>query len=283
LGECLGSLYKNYPSELREKEYEIIVVDNNSSDDSVTFIKKTYPKLHLLENAHNVGFSQANNQGISHAHGAYVLLLNPDTEVLPKTLNTLVSFMDKNSEVGVSTAKVVLPDGSLDDACHRGFPTPWRSLTHFSGLGSLFPQSTFLNGYHLGYQRMDETHEIDACVGAFMFIRASVGAKLNWLDTDYFWYGEDLDFCFRIKALGLKVMFVPGVSIIHHKGASSGLKTHSRHLSKIDEETSKKIRAARFEVMRIFYKKHYVNSYPVWLMKLVFLGINLKQKVSDTL
>ncbi len=275
LKECLESIKK---STLSPNDYEVTIVDNDSTDSSLKQgLNVQFSSLHLVKNGKNVGFSKANNQGIKKSGGDYILLLNPDTLLQKNTLKIMIDYMDNNPNVGVSTCKLLLPDGSLDDACHRGFPTPWNAFCHFSGISSFFPKSKFLNGYHLGYSNLDKIHEIDSCVGAFMLIRKTVGESLGWLDEDYFWYGEDIDFCFRVKEKGSTVMFVPTTSIVHHKGISSGIKNHSKDISTADETTRLRASHSRFDVMRIFYKKHYQHRYPFLLTTLVLSGIRLKQ------
>lgn len=277
LQKCLQSLYNsNFPG----NQYEIILIDNASSDNSPQLIKKEFPGIKLISNKSNQGFARANNQGIEKSLGEYILLLNPDTVVSHNTLSRMAEYMDQNPETGVSTCRVELPSGSLDDACHRGFPTPWRAFCHFSGLGSLFPKSKFLNGYHLGYDNLDKIHEIDSCVGAFMFIRKETGKKIGWLDEDYFWYGEDLDFCYRVRKSGMRVVFVPDVKIIHYKGISSGIKNHSKNQSLATRDIKRKATQARFNVMKLFYQKHYADVYPGWLRFIVMLGIGLKEKLT---
>lgn len=278
---CLNSIYVNYNSQLESHEFEIIVVDNKSTDDTVEKLRKSYSGVILIENQENTGFAKANNQGIKLAKGELILLLNPDTVVPSETLTKMVKFMGNSPDVGIATCKVLLTDGSLDDACHRGFPTPIRALFYFLGFSRLFPQSVFFNGYHLGYQHMTEIHEIDSCVGAFLLIKKSIFEKVGGLDEDYFWYGEDLDLCFRVKQSGYKIMYVPEVFITHHKGAASGLKQHSKHLSKADLNTRKRATRARFEVMKIFYRKHFFDKYPRWLTALVLTGINMKQQLTE--
>ncbi len=266
--------------------YEIIVVDNNSSDDSVEMLKNLKLKLEnsmkienlklkIIVNNDNTGFAKANNQGIKKSRGKYVLFLNPDTIVLPETLPFMLEFMKKSPAVGVATCRVELVDGKLDEACHRGFPTPWNAFCHFSGLEKLFPHSRFFAGYYLGYLDLSTTHEIDSCVGAFMLAPRLVGEKIGWWDEDYFWYGEDIDFCYRVKKAGFKVMFVPKVKIIHYKGASSGIK---KTKSKADFKTREKAMLASTQAMRIFYQKHYRGKYPKPVEKLVFWGISLLEK-----
>ena len=280
LQSCLNSLYHNYARQLKSGSYEIIVVDNASDDNSFKATRKNFPQLKIISNKINLGFAKANNQAIKLAQGEYVLLLNPDTLVYKKTLTRLLAYMRHKPEVAITTCKIILPNGQIDDASHRGFPTPWRAMSHFLGLGRLLPFTKVFNGYHLGYQNMERIHEIDARTGAFMLVRKVVGERVGWLDEDYFWYGDDLDFCYRVKNMKFKVMYVPEVSILHYKGAASGIKRHSRHLSKADWKTRFQAHKARFEVMRIFYRKHYQHLYPLWLTKLVLLAIDIKEKLS---
>lgn len=274
LDKCLISIFK---SGLNSQDYEIVVVDNASKDDSVNLINKNFPQVILTANKKNLGFAKANNQAIRLAHGEYILFLNPDTIIPADTFSFVMNFMEINKEVGIATCRVELTDGTLDDACHRGFPTPWRALCHFIGLGNLFKGSIIFNGYHLGFCHLDKVHQIEACAGAFMMVKRQAGEEVNWLDEDYFWYGEDLDFCYRVKEKGWKIMFVPEVKILHYKGIAGGIKKHSEDISTADEETRKLATQARFEVMRIFYEKHYKNKYPGWLTNIVFAGIKLKE------
>lgn len=280
LDQCLESLSSpdGIPS-----DWEVIIVDNASKESieyQVSRVKeKTKSNILLIENEKNVGFATANNQGIKKSIGEYVLLLNPDTVVSQKTFQHLIDFIEKNEKAGVVTPKVLLANGELDDASHRGFPTPWRAFCYFSGLSSLFPSNLFFNGYHLGYRNMDTAHQIESCVGACMLIRRKVGDQVDWLDEDYFWYGEDLDFCYRVKEKGYEVWYVPEVSITHYKGVTSGIKKHSENVSTADAETRKNAQRARFEAMEIFYRKHYQKKYPSFITFMVNKGINLLKRL----
>ncbi len=278
LGNCIDSVVKN----TKELDFEIIVVDNASTDKPVEKLRTENLELRtkIIENKKNVGFAAANNQGIKQARSDYILLLNPDTLICDNVLPKMIDFMEQNREAAIASCKVILKNGELDDACHRGFPTPWNAFCQFSGLSTIFSKSKLLNGYHLGYSDLDKTHEIDACAGAFMLIRRKAGEEVSWLDEDYFWYGEDLDFCFRVKKAGWKIMFIPQYSVTHFKGVSSGIKNHSQHLSSADKKTKLLATRARFDVMRIFYEKHYKNIYPVWLTWLVLKGIDIKEYIS---
>ena len=275
LRDCLNSIRRS------ETNYslEIIIADNKSQDGSSLMVKKEFKEVILLENKDNLGFSKANNKAIKKTHGRYILLLNPDTIVPKDTLQVMFDFMEKNQKVGAATCKIELADGSLDQACHRGFPTVWNSFTYFTGLEKLFPKIKLFSGYSLSHLFKNTTHEIDSACGAFLIIRKEAGEQVNWLDEDYFWYGEDLDFCYRLKQKGWQIMFVPQVKIIHYKGAASGIKKHSQKISTADGKIKEKAIRASTEVMRIFFKKHYQNKYPKFIYKITMLSIKFLEKI----
>ncbi len=273
LRDCLASVIKH----ARAVDYEIIVVDNASSDGSVAMVKKEFPKVTCISNSENEGFSKANNRGVRLSQGRYVLFLNSDTLVPEKTLPEMCAFMERTPEAGAATCFVELSDGSLDDAAHRGFPTPWNAFCHFSGIAKLFPKSLFFNGYNLGWRALDRIDEIDALAGAFMLVRRQAGIDAGWWDEDYFFYGEDLDFCFMLKQKGWKIYFVPDVRIKHFKGVSSGIKKISQNISPATLDGRKRVTEARFSAMEIFYKKHYLGKYPGPVTWFVIQGIRLMQ------
>lgn len=281
LTECVESIIKN----TKKINYEIIVVDNASSDDTVSEINKLTNKknmsLKIIHNKENYGFSKANNIGIQKSKGKYLLFLNPDTLVYENTLEGMIDFMEEEKSAGAATCFIALPSGELDDAAHRGFPTPWRSFCHFSGISKLFPNSKLFSGYTLGWMDKNKIHEIEACAGAFMMVRREAGEQINWWDEEFFWYGEDLDFCFRLKEKNWNIFFVPTFKIFHYKGASGGIKKISQHLSSADIKTKKRARYERFRAMKIFYEKHYKDKYPKILSKIVLIGIDLKYRISS--
>lgn len=275
LGKCIDSIVRT----CKAVDYEVIVVDNASKDGSSDYIKKNFPKVKLISNKKNAGFSKANNQGIKKSRGEYVLFLNPDTIVFDKTISSMIEFMEEYKDAGAATCKVQLADGRIDDASHRGFPTPWNAFSHFSGLSKIFKNSKLFTGYSLGWKDLNQTHTIDALAGAFMITRRKAGEEVGWWDEDFFWYGEDLDFCYRLKEKGWKIYYVPNVTVLHYKGISGGIQKHSQHLTTADEETRKRAQEARFQAMRIFYAKHYKNKYPKLITQLVMIGIKLKSKL----
>lgn len=259
--------------------YEIIVVDNDSKDDSVDAIKKkNYKHVSVIKNDQNYGFSKANNIGIKKTSGRYVLFLNSDTVVYEHTLETMVNFMDDHPKVGASTCELLLVSGNIDDASHRGFPTPWNSFCHFFKLAKVFPHTKLFTGYSMGWKDLKTIHEIDALAGAFMLVRREAGEQVKWWDEDYFWYGEDLDFCYELKQHGWKIYYVPTVKTLHFKGASGGIKKESESITQASNETKLRATRARFTAMRIFYKKHYAGKYPGIITWAVDKGITYLEK-----
>ncbi len=278
--DAVSSIEKNYPVEIKSGQLEIVVADNASPDESLTEFKKYSEKtkiksFHVVDNEENIGFAKGNNKALKYVKGKYVLFLNPDTIVYPGTLNRMIEFMDQHPDAGAVTCKIEIPTGGIDEASHRGFPTPWNAFTHFSGLEKIFPKSKVFAGYTQSFKNMNSIHEVDAISGAFLFVRNDVGQKIGWWDEEYFFYGEDIQFCYNIKKLGYKIYYIPDVSILHYGGVSSGIKKQSHHITTADKEHKKVMQGHRFEAMRIFYKKNYDKRYPKALSWLVRQGIDL--------
>jgi len=277
--EAVKSIEKNNKKELENGVYEIIISDNNSKDETVKMIsefkKKTKIKnITIIENKKNLGFSKGSNIGIKNANGRYLLFLNSDTLVYEDTLQKMVSFMDKNKNTGAATCEIRVPAGGIDEGSHRGFPTPWNAFCHFSKLERIFPKSKIFAGYTQGWKDLKTIHTVDSIVGAFMMVRREAGEQIGWWDEDYFFYGEDLDFCYELSQKGWKIYYVPIVSILHYGGVSSGIKKQSQGLTTADRERKLMVQNARFNAMRIFYSKHYANKYPNLVTWLVFKGID---------
>lgn len=268
LRECLQSLPKR-------ADYQVIVVDNGSTDDSAAMIRNNFPQVELITNKTNLGFTKGNNTARRKTSGDLVLFLNSDTKVYPDTLETMVKFMTNDPTIGISTCLTLLPNGEIYYACHRGFPTPWNSFCYFVGLAKVFPKSKLFAGYTASYLPVNTVHEIDACSGTFLLIQKPLLDKIGWFDEDYYAYGEDIEMCYRVKELDYKVMFNPSVKILHYWGASSGLKSTSKDVTTAQKVNSRLWDQARYNAMKIFYTKHYRNKYPQFLQSLVFLGIDL--------
>lgn len=262
---CLSSLYKARWGTLSK---EIIVVDNASSDDTVSVVKEFYPDTVLIQNKKNLGFAAGNNVGIKKARGKYVLLLNSDTEVENDTISVMVSFMETHPEAGAATCKLVLTTGLMDPACHRGFPTPWNAFTYYAKLEQIFPRSKFFGGYHQGYKNLDVPHEVDAISGAFFLVRKEVIDKIGLLDEDFFMYAEDIDWAYRIKEKGWEIWFNPEVSTLHKKKQSG-----RAHVSK---DNRRQTQEYFLTYNKLFYTKHYKKRYSAPVTALVYAFYNVQ-------
>lgn len=271
--QCIRSLEQALNKD--EIAHEIIVVDNASSDGSAQALKRMESRtVKTILNAENVGYGKANNQALKQAAMDYILYLNSDV-LHDKEIDykALLSYMDRNQDVGVLTVRVDLADGSMDPASHRGFPTLWRSFTYFSGLERLFSRVPVLNrvfgGYHLCHLDRATEHEIDSPTGAFYLTRRSLAAQLHGFDEDFFMYGEDLDLSFRIKEQGMRIVYYPRYRVTHYK-YQSGLRNKSSTVRR------SKTRVHFYNAMAIFYRKHYAPLYPSPLNSLVYSLIRLK-------
>jgi len=261
LKNCLASVYK---TKKKSDAWQVIVVDNASEDDSVLMVKSEFPQVTLMVNSKNLGFSGGNNVALRTIKSEYTLLLNPDTVVYPNSIDRVLKYMTLNPTVGAATCRVELPDGSLDYSCHRKFPDPWNTFIYFfTGLAK-----------KSGYSYTDippGIHEIDSLTGAFALIRTAVGKSLNWLDEDYYWNGEDLDFCFRLKKSGHKVIYIPDVKITHYKGSSSGIWKTGQYQKSLGQKI--KSVDAGINAMRIFYDKHLARNYPPPFNWFIYTGM----------
>lgn len=270
ISSLMGSLFTSLKHWGRKAE--VVVIDNASNDGTRTLIKKEFLKVKLIENKDNYGYAKANNQGIKLAKGVYILLLNSDIILNSDVLTKMISYLEKNPEAGVVTCKLILPDGNIDPACHRGFPTPWASLTYFLGLENLFPKIPLFSQYHLWFKSLDTIHEIDSPSGAFYLIRKKVIDSIGLLDEKFFMYGEDLDWSYRIKKAGWKIIFNPQAQITHLK-KQSGLKS-------LDLKTRENTLKAFYQAMKIFYDKHYQKKFSLYIRYLIFKMIDFKEIAS---
>ena len=256
---------------------EIIVVDNASTDDSQSMVAHEFKTVKWIARDTSTGFSAANNLGLTHSHGSTILFLNPD--VTFQTDHDLKQCFDKlwsDSTIGVLTARVNLAlTGRVDETSHRGFPTPWASFTHFSGLSTLFPMVAWFNYYTKRYLGYTKEHEIDAVGGMFMLMKREVGEQIGWWDEDYPLYGEDLDLCYRLQRAGYRNWYYPAVVVLHYKGVTTGMSKQSRGVSTAKDATTRQVKLWSIQAMEIFYRKHYARKYPFFLNWLVYLGIKL--------
>ncbi|MFH1568413.1 MAG: glycosyltransferase family 2 protein [Gemmatimonadota bacterium] len=240
---------------------EVFVVDNASRDGSPEMVRARFPETRLICNDRNLGFAAANNQAFRQARGRYVLLLNSDTIVRPDTLRTLVGFLDQHPEAGAAGCKILNPDGSLQLESRRGFPTPAAALYKLSGLSRLFPGSRRFGQYNLTYLDPEEVAEVDALSGSCMMVRREVLQQVGQLDEAYFMYGEDLDWCYRMRQAGWRIYYVPHTEIIHFRGESG-------------RPEPMRIQFRKSRAMAIFVQRHMRHRYrffPLWILHLGIL------------
>ncbi len=247
----------------------IWVVDNASTDDSVACLRNQFPAVDLIASSENLGFGAANNLalraiGLGGPEPAYryALILNPDTIVPQGALRRMVDDLDAEPDAAVLGPKLVLPDGSLDLACRRAFPTPEVAFYRFSGLSRLFPKHPRFGRYNMSFLDPDRPADLDSVVGACMLVRAAAAAEVGLFDERFWMYGEDLDWCLRFHQAGWRVIYRPRTVVYHIKRAAS-----------------RGSRRARYEFQRamwLFYAKHYAARSALAVHLLVMLGLGLR-------
>ncbi|MBK7666089.1 MAG: glycosyltransferase [Sphingobacteriaceae bacterium] len=263
--QCLHSVF----NASKNLNIEVFVVDNNSVDGSVPFIKQKFPQVKLIENKTNTGFSVANNQAIKLSSGKYVLLLNPDTVVQEDTFEKVVSFMNEHPDAGGLGIKMFDGKGKFLPESKRGLPTPAVAFYKIFGLAKLFPNSKKFGQYHLTYLDKDKTHQIDVLSGAFMLMRKETLDKVGMLDETFFMYGEDIDLSYRITLGGYKNYYFADSSIIHYKGEST-------------KKSSVNYVIVFYKAMAIFAQKHFSSGNAKLFNFLIHLAIYLRATVAIT-
>lgn len=229
---------------------EIIVVDNNSTDGTCEMISDKFRSATLISSDNNEGFAAACNKGICSSSGEYVLILNPDTIVEPDALTIAHDFMRQHPEAGAAGAHMVNGEGIFLPESKRGFPSPLASFFRITGMGKMFPRSSFFNAYYLGHMPDNKTCKADILTGAFMFIRRAALEKAGLFDTTFFMYGEDIDLSWRIVMAGYTNYYLHQCRIIHFKGKSAG---HD-DIERISHF---------YEAMIIFTRKHLKPGYHI--------------------
>ena len=231
LEQCIVSVQRA----AKDIDHEIYVVDNDSSDDTVTYLQKRFgDSINIIESTQNLGFARANNLAIRQTQSDYVLLLNPDTFIGEDSLQKVLDFMDAHPQTGGVGVKMHNSDGTLAPESRRALPTPWVSLLKMLG---------FSNRYYMKHLPWDEPGRIDVISGAFCMLRREAIDKVGALDEDFFMYGEDIDLSYRLLKGGYENWYVPA-SIVHYKGEST-VKSSYRYVHVF------------YQAMLIFFRKHY--------------------------
>lgn len=240
---------------------EIIVVDNDSADGSAEMVEERFPDVTLIRSGGNIGFAAGNNVGMREARGRYVLLLNPDVLVHPNAFKTLVAYLDAHPGTGAAGGRIIRPDGTPDPSAKRGFPSPSAAFYRMVGLSYLFPRSSRFGRYNLTFMDDESQSDVDALSGCFMCVRREVIDAVGGLDEEFFMYGEDLDWSYRIREAGWKIAYLPDAEIVHFKGESTRSLPKFRQLYEFHR------------AMHLFVKKHIAKKQNPVVLGLIEAGI----------
>ncbi len=265
--EYISNLLSSISRAEQNLTLEIFVVDNNSDDGSVDFLKKRFPDIRYIENLENVGFGKANNQAIKEAKGTFTLIINPDTLVSEDTFSVLVEHMDNHPLCGAAGCKILNPDGTFAPESKRSVPTLWSSISKVTGLSSLFPTSKLFEEYYLNSVEENEKASVPVLSGSFMFWRTKLLKELGGFDERFFMYGEDIDLCYRVQDTEYHIDYVPETSIIHYKGESS---------KKGDLRYIRVFNKALYQ----FFDKHHSSRYSFFFKIFIYSAIWLRALIS---
>jgi len=230
LRRCLDSIQESLKGEKgKGLSIETIVFDNGSADGSADMMRGYLPWVHLMESEVNLGFTKGNNLAIGQSEGRYILLLNPDTEVVGDALGTMVAYMVSHPRVGALGPQLLNPDGTTQSS-RRRFPTLATAFLESTVLQSRFQGSKILKRYYLLDRPDDEIQPVDWVVGAALLIRRQALHQVGPLDEEFFMYSEELDWCYRLKAQGWEVVYLPTAQVVHQEGRSSEQVLPARHI-----------------------------------------------------
>lgn len=236
---ALKSIYDAPPSFL----FEVIVVDNSSSDCSAEAAVRDYPRVHLIANQENLGYAEGNNQGLRASTGEYVLLLNPDVVLPPGGLERAVEMLKSRPGIGAMGVRLINPDGSPQQSV-RGFPTPWAVFCEAVGLSRLFPNSRSMASYRMAWFTYDSVAEVDQPMGTFLLIPRAALHEVGLLDERFPIFFNEVDWCYRARLRGWKILFSPEVEVVHYGGGST-------------RQVSAKMAWESRRGLLDFYRKHY--------------------------
>jgi GT2 family glycosyltransferase len=212
--EFILSCLQSFPDSLAELEHEVIVVDNHSTDGSRSIIRENFPGLCLISNKFNLGFARAVNQGFRKAKGKYFLILNPDVQLLPGSIDKMIHFLEGHPAIGVLLPKLLSPDGSLQFSC-RTFYDFSTLFFRRTPLGKIFPNHKIIRKHLMMDWNHDEIREVDWGLGACMCVRKEALGGQDIFDERFFLYFEDVDLCLRLKKEGWKVVYYPEAVMVH--------------------------------------------------------------------
>ncbi len=265
LRRCLSAIRADPP----DRELEVIVIDNASADGSAEMVRQEFAEVQLIENRENTGYARGNNQGIEASQGRYVLLLNPDVEVSPGTLDALVEFAEAHPDAAAVGCRLVGPDGRVERSC-RSFPDPLAVLFEYAKLSRLFPKSRLFGRYRMTYFDYASEAEVDQPMGSCLLMSRAALHDVGLFDEQFPIFFNEVDWCYRAKQKGWKVYFTPAAEVIHVGGAS----TRQRRPAMIRES---------HRAMREFYEKHYRRSLPGLAYRLIVAAMSINSLLTSWL
>lgn len=216
LRNTLKSIYDHH----HKYTFEVIVIDNASTDSSTEMVESDFPEAILLKNTDNVGYSKACNQGIALAKGRYILLMNSDVTIKNDGISKILEFAERNPDASIFGSRVLKPDGTLQQSCFM-FPSLLNIMLWGTCLYKLFPNSKFFGREDMTWWDANDEREVDVIKGCFLLVRQKHIPKVGLLDEDYFMFAEETDWCYRFKKAGFKIMFTPTAEITHVGGEST--------------------------------------------------------------
>lgn len=220
--ECLESVF----SQRKSVTQQVVVVDNDSKDDTVELVRSRFPQAELVIPGKNLGFAAGVNLGARHADAEFVLLLNPDTVILDNAVDKIVDFARKNPGHGLYGGRTLNPDGSVEPSSCWGEPTLWSMAMFAFGLTTMFPKNPLLDPESLGNWQRDTAREVGVITGCYLLAPKEVWDGLGGMDERYFMYGEDVDFAMRAKRAGYRPIICPEATLLHEGGKSSETPVH---------------------------------------------------------
>jgi len=247
---------------------EVIVVDCASSDGSVEMVRREFPGVRLIASDENLGYARGNNRGLAGAAGRYLLILNPDTEVVSDALAAMVRYLDEHPAVGAGGPQLRYPDGTLQSS-RRRFPTLAAAFCESTLLHQWFPNNPVARRYHLADRPADMLQPVDWLVGAALMIRREAWDQVGPFDEGFFMYFEELDWCRRCRAAGWEIHYLPAAQIIHYAGKSS--------------EQVVAARTIRFQRSKIRYFRKYYGAGWALVIRLFLLATFAFQLTEESL
>lgn len=263
LRRCLESIAEFPPS----LTYEVIVVDNASSDDSASMVRECFPHVTLIANAENLGYAEGNNQGIATSSGDYILLLNPDIEVKAGALDAMVAFCKAHPKAAAAGCRLVGKDGTVQQSC-RSFPYPLGVMFEYTKLSRLFPKSRLFGSYRMTYFDYCHEAEVDQPMGSCLMLSRKAIDDVGMFDKEFPIFFNDVDWCYRAKQKGWLVYFTPEAEVVHVGGASTG------------QVRPQMIRESHRAMLK-FYAKHFKARMPLFLYWFIALAISVNSLLAS--